>query len=252
MVSAGSLRLLQDCDLTLTTIDENSVKRVSLVDQTSPKTLPLSVDFLTPQILHRLKHGLSKNDFLPRALGFKSLNPDRAPFVLDATAGLGIDSFFIAALGARVRAVERSEIIFELLKDGERRLREAQHEPRLQAIATRLSFELGDALEVVRNLKADELPDVIYLDPMYPHESRSGTALPKKAMQIFRRLITGDDDAANVLEIAREMALDRVVVKRPLQAKSLGAEIPDHVFEGKTARFDMYLKRGRDRKRQKV
>lgn len=218
---------------------------LGLVDLTDDKMDPLIVDFLSGALQHRLKHGLSKNDPLPRALGMKSRNPETAPFVLDATAGLGTDALILAALGCRVRSIERSPVTSALLLDGMKRFRIAAEEDEFfQAVAGRLSFEEGDALEVLRSLSESERPDVVYLDPMYPEESHSKSALPKKTMQIFRRLLDGDEDAEQLWQVAMTKARARVVVKRPLKAQPLGQSLgraPTHQFEGKTARFDMYL-----------
>ena len=211
---------------------------LALVDLENPKASPLSVDFTSGAILHRLRHGLSKGQPLPKALGLKSLNPDKAPYVIDATAGLGVDAFFVAALGCRVRAIERSPVVAELLADGYARLR-ASEIGELAPIAARLGFEQGSSALLLSSLSEDERPDVVYVDPMYPSEGHS-SALPKKGMQFFRRLIGDDLDAGEIFEAAMKSARERVVVKRPLGAPHLGPK-PTHVFEGKTARYDMYL-----------
>jgi 16S rRNA (guanine1516-N2)-methyltransferase len=216
-------------------------KKLVLRDLTDSSMTPLEVDFSSNAILHRLRHGLSKNQSLGKALGLKSVNPETAPFVFDATAGLGTDALVMAALGCRVRAVERSEVIFALLNDGERRL-QAATDPQLVEIAKRLSFENGDARAILSGLSEEERPDVVYLDPMYPEEGRSKSALPKKTMQMFRRLLDGDEDAEELWQAAMKAARARVVVKRPLKAPALGNVKPTHTFEGKTARFDMYLR----------
>jgi 16S rRNA (guanine1516-N2)-methyltransferase len=214
--------------------------RLVLRDLTASKMSPLSVDFLDPKTIHRFKNGLSKSQPLSRALGLRSLRAQDAPFVFDATAGMGVDAFFIAALGCRVRAVERSPVVFALLEDGKRRLDLSAD---MRSVASRLTFELGDAFALLSEINEATRPDVVYLDPMYPEEGRSDSALPKKPMQMFRRLIGDDQDVAKVFEIACARAKERVVVKRPLHAEFLGEIKPTHVFKGKTARYDMYLVR---------
>lgn len=221
--------------------------RLVLLDSSDDKLLPLSVDFLSPRMIHRRAHGLGKGQPLPRALGLKSMTSNHVPYVVDATAGLGTDAFIMAALGCRVIAIERSKVIHALLEDGYRRLRRRaeflmyeEGEAGLLEIADRLRFLYGDAAECMRGLGEAERPDIVYMDPMYPEEGRSKSALPKKGMQMFRRLVGEDLDALGLFRAAESLAKRRVVVKRPLYASPL-SERPTHSFEGKTARFDMYL-----------
>ena len=218
---------------------EREEGRLVLRDFDDPRVLPLSVDFLSPTLLHRLRHGLRKSQPMARALGLRG---SAAPLVFDATAGLGVDAFIMAAYGCRVRAFERSPEVFQLLEDGYQRLRAHEGDERLSEIASRLSFEHGNAVEILRALPPSDAPDIVYLDPMYPEEGRSKSALPKKGMQMFRRLIGEDQDVNELLAAARAAARERVVVKRPLYAAQ--GDGVAHSFEGKTARFDMYL-RGR-------
>ncbi|MEN8231621.1 MAG: class I SAM-dependent methyltransferase, partial [Thermodesulfobacteriota bacterium] len=52
----------------------------------------------------------------------------------------------------------------------------------------------------------------------------------------------GDDqDAGELLDIALHCARNRVVVKRPRLAPTLGNDVPSHSITGKTSRFDVYL-----------
>jgi 16S rRNA (guanine1516-N2)-methyltransferase len=202
---------------------------LSLRDLTDESLQPLSVDFSSPQLLHRLKTS-GKNQPLAKAIGLK----DAPPFVIDATAGLGTDSLVLASLGCRVRSFERSETVFSLLQDGHARLQAIEPD-----LASRMTFENVDACAALASLS--EKPDVVYLDPMYPDDGRAKSALPKKTMQMFRRLLDGDEDADELWEVAMRAAKKRVVVKRPVHAPPLGTRKPNQSFEGKTARFDLYL-----------
>lgn len=224
--------------------DSREGERLVLRDLHDAKMNPLAVDFLEPKLIHRLKHGMGRGQPLAKAIGFRGREPIT---VFDATAGMGVDAFVIAALGARVRAFERSPVVIELLKDGLRRLREALGDPELplrevlQEISSRLEFVHADAGVAMGALPDEERPDVIYLDPMYPEEGKSESALPKKAMQMFRRLIGEDLDSSRIFHAALGKARSRVVVKRPLRAPFVLEKRPSHIFEGKTARYDMYL-----------
>jgi 16S rRNA (guanine1516-N2)-methyltransferase len=215
-------------------IDVDGVKHLALRDLENPKLSPLSVDFLSSAMKQRFKTGTSKSEPLAKALGLKGF--DGVPRVIDATAGLGTDSFVMSAMGCEVRAIERSPAIHTLLEDGLARFRAGVWGEPWISISKRMSFERGDAVQVLASTEAD----LVYLDPMFPEETHSKSALPKRTMQIFRRLLDGDEDSTELFEAAMKAARSRVVVKRPLQAPPLAGK-PTNQIEGKTARFDVYV-----------
>lgn len=192
---------------------------------------PVWVDFLNPKLTYRFSKGGGLKQMLARAVGIKGsykLN------VLDATAGLGIDAFVLAKLGCAVMCLERSPIVAALLQDGLDRFFEAQ-----QSTPLALTLVQQDAHSYLEHLEHTNAYDVIYLDPMFPEKTKN--ALSKKEMQIFRALVGSDEDAPQLLALSLKHAKNRVVVKRPRLAPTLGDSVPDLVFEGKSSRFDVYL-----------
>ncbi len=99
---------------------------------------------------------------------------------------------------------------------------------------------LGNAIDLMR-VWTDEAPQVIYLDPMFPHRDKA--ALVKKEMRLFRPLAGDDDDAPALLEAALALATHRVVVKRPRKAPTIAGVQPGYALEGKSSRFDIYPKK---------
>lgn len=189
-------------------------------------------------------HGgrLSRRQPLGRALG------GTAELVVDATAGLGEDTLRLACFGARVIAIERSPLLRRLLEDGlnhlVRRDAAAGGSPLpggnmgpLAAAASRIDVVGGDARTVLETIEPQ--PDVVYIDPMFPPKRRA-SALPPKPMQLLRALVGSDPDAPELLEVARRVALRRVIVKRPDHAPPLAAgAVASH--GGKLVRYDVYL-----------
>jgi 16S rRNA (guanine1516-N2)-methyltransferase len=82
-------------------------------------------------------------------------------------------------------------------------------------------------------------PDVVYLDPMYPHRSKS--ALVKKEMRYARAIVGDDEEAPALLATALKTAKERVVVKRPRSAKPLAGPKPTVAIESKNTRYDIYV-----------
>lgn len=193
---------------------------------------PICVDFLHGPLAHRRQYGGGRNQLLARAVGL----PDKKNLsILDLTAGLGRDGFVLATLGCRVTLIERQPIIAALLRDGLKRAEQALwfHELHLKLIET-------DAKAYLQRLASDAMPDVIYLDPMYPERKKS--ALVKKEMRILRELVGDDCDASDCLALALSLlnTKQRVVVKRPRLAPALHGPQPTLVFPGKSSRFDVY------------
>lgn len=190
---------------------------------------PICVDFLSAKSAQR-RAGIHRSSHpLARAVGRKTPLAN----ILDGTAGLGRDAFILATLGYRVLATERSPVLHALLQDGLTRMLADPRGPAI--IGDRLQVQLADCRE---QLEQQPAPAVVYLDPMFPDRQKS--AKVKREMQLFHQLLGPDTDAAELLEMARAAATDRVVVKRPVWAKPL-AKAPSYTVEGSKIRWDVYL-----------
>ncbi|WP_346796225.1 class I SAM-dependent methyltransferase [Halomonas sp. Bachu 37] len=198
---------------------------------------PLRVDFTSGKVAHRRQFGGGRGQLVAKACG---LARGVTPHVVDATAGLGRDAFVLASLGAEVLLIERVPAIAALLRDG---LERGAQDIEAAAIIARMRLLEGDAAQQLEDLvkQADFPPQVVHLDPMFPHREKS--ALVKKEMRIFRELAGEDNDAPLLLDAALQVATHRVVVKRPRKAPPIEGPAPHHCVEGKTSRYDLYVHR---------
>lgn len=194
---------------------------------------PVYVDFVEGAMGHRRKYGGGRGQLVAKAVGLKK---GFTPAVVDATAGLGRDSFVLAQLGCRVRMVERSPVVAALLRDGMMR---AQSDAEVAEIIGRMSLTVADAKEWLLTLSEEQRPDVVYVDPMHPERTKAAEV--KKEMRLFRDLVGFDEDDAELLQAALRVARKRVVVKRPRKAEAIAGPRPGLVMEGKSTRFDIYL-----------
>ncbi|MBF0359294.1 MAG: class I SAM-dependent methyltransferase [Magnetococcales bacterium] len=193
---------------------------------------PVFAEFISGKMGYRRAQGLGRKQLIARAVGIKK---GLLPTILDATPGLGRDGFILACLGCSVRMIERSVVVAALLEDG---LNRAMADPATSGvIKENISLEVADAKHIMKLCQQPE--QVVYLDPMYPHRTKS--ALVKKEMRSLRAVVGGDEDAKELLESALSYATDRVVVKRPHPAPTLGNLTPDFAITGKKTRFDIYL-----------
>jgi len=192
----------------------------------------LFVDFVRGKNGYRHARNMTIQQPLAKAVGIK---PGFRPTVFDATAGLGGDSFVLACLGCRVFMCERSNILFTLLKDG---LSRAAKEPKTSdIIMSRMNLLGKNSIHFLRH--SSKKFHTLYLDPMYPHRSKS--ALNSQEMRVIRELVGEDKDGDELLKQALSVAKKRVVVKRPKGATSLSGDSPSYVVSMKNSRFDIYL-----------
>jgi 16S rRNA (guanine1516-N2)-methyltransferase len=195
---------------------------------------PLCVNYLERDFQRRWK-SLSRNDLLLKAVGAKK----GVRTICDPTCGLGYDAFLLATvLDLEVTACERNVVLAELVMNALLRLKESG---RFEEFP--LYFHFGDGLAFLEQAGEGAF-DCVYLDPMYPRDE-SRTAKQKKEMQLVRELVGKDEDAGALFAAAWRAARKRVVVKRADDAESLDTgRQPDAVLEGKTVRYDVYLKSG--------
>ncbi len=202
-----------------------------------PGQKPVQVDFGAAGMRHRRRGG--QNELLGRAVGVGKKSPLR---VLDATAGLGRDSFVLADLGCAVTLAEREPVVAALLRSGLVRAGNSA-DAWLREVSGRMVLAEGDVCLMDAATLVQQ--DVIYLDPMFPPREKS--AAVKKEMALFQALFSrpaalGDADA--LLAWALRAPVARVVVKRPLKAAPLADRPPSHAIRGKAVRYDVYVLSG--------
>jgi 16S rRNA (guanine1516-N2)-methyltransferase len=213
-----------------------TAERLELQDSENPKMGAVYVDFVEGKARHRREFGGGKGQDIAKAIG---LNKYSNPTIVDATAGLGRESFVLASLGCNVIMLERNHTVFALLADGFKRAQQCDDEV-LQDIIQRMTLLNTSAQDWLSTLIPPSYPDVIYLDPMFPERQKS--ALVQKEMRFFHSVVGNDDDDADLVTLARSKVLKRVVVKRPQKAPLLGNIQPAFVIGEKAAiRFDVYL-----------
>ncbi|MBQ7153806.1 MAG: class I SAM-dependent methyltransferase [Clostridia bacterium] len=170
-----------------------------------------------------------RNELLIRAAAGKGIGPDAR--AVDATAGLGEDSFLLAAFGFTVELYEYDPVVFALLSDAHRR---AAKDLGTAKIAGRMNLHFENSETAMRNLPF--VPDVIYLDPMFPEKQKN--SLTKKKLQMIHLLQPPCTDEKELLDAAAAASPQRIVIKRPKKAPPLGGVTPGFSLPGKNIRYD--------------
>jgi 16S rRNA (guanine1516-N2)-methyltransferase len=188
---------------------------------------PIYVDYNNDKITYRRKS--QKKEIIYKAFG---LNNIKNPIIVDATCGLGTDSFVIASFGYKIHMIERSKFIGALVASG---LERGSKDKNIQSLINNMILHIGNSITLLGSLS----PDIVYLDPMFPEKTKS--ALVKKEMRVIRQIVQNDDDASSLLEEALKQAKYRVIVKRPRKAAPLAGIKPSYKLEGSSSRFDIYI-----------
>jgi 16S rRNA (guanine1516-N2)-methyltransferase len=191
----------------------------------------LRVDFVAGAVAHRLRFGGGRGQDIAKAMGLRA---GKTPLIVDATAGLGRDSFLLASLGAQVTMIERSDKMHALLADG---IARAKVEGGVYAdIVGRMTLLKGDAKDLLPDLQAE----AILIDPMHPPRNKS--ALVKQELRQVREIVGSDEDAADLVRVALAHARNRVVLKWPAKADPIeGIRPRTHQIAGKSTRYDVFM-----------
>ena len=186
-----------------------------------------------------------KGDFIPmmkRVNGgklaheilLKAAKPEKNERAVDCTAGLGEDSFILAAAGYQVEMFEHNPITAVLLKDT---LQRAKKAPETKEIASKMTLKEGDSKELLKSLGYE--PDVIYLDPMFPEKKKSAEA--KNKMQVLHTIEKPCEDEIELMQAATEAKPKKIIVKRPPESDRLAGVEPTYEVVRKAVRYDVYV-----------
>lgn len=192
--------------------------------------LDLAGDFSS--LIPRLKPNNLNGEFLVKAARIK--NAPGPLTLLDATAGLGEDSFLLAAAGFGVSLYEYDPVISALLEDA---LKRAAEDPLLGPIASRMTLYKEDSVAAMKELL--KAPDVILLDPMFPERQKSG--LIKKKFQLLQQLESPCCNEEDLLGAAFQAGPKKILVKRPLKGPFLAGRKPDYSLTGSVVRYDCFI-----------
>ena len=185
-------------------------------------------------MIKRVLGGRLQHEKMLRAVRFKE--DAIGMLAVDATAGLGEDSFILAAAGFSVLMCEYNPVIAALLSDA---LVRAQRDPDIGEIARRMELREGNGIDILGTLGWK--PDVIYLDPMFPAKKKSG--ISTKKLQIFQKLETPCANEEELLAAAFAADPRRIVVKRPIKGEPLAGKKPGFSIDCRNVRYDCYVVR---------
>ena len=195
-----------------------------------PSALQLSVNFMDSALRARKRQFQPRKELLLRALGTNR----PLPRLVDATAGLGRESFLLATYGFEVEAWEKNPYLYVLLSLAAEQL--FAHLG-LAMEQRRLHFRFGDSEKFLLS-QAPELHPLVYFDPMFPEGKKS--AQVKKNMQVLQQLDLSSADPLASLHRLKAHGLAKIVIKRPRAVPILDTALCSRYYENDTLRFEVY------------
>lgn len=199
---------------------------------TRPDGLSLAIDFTSGKARHRTTESGHGAQALTKALGVKNYVTanNHFPHIIDATGGLGQDTWALASTGCSISLIERNTVVHALLNDA---LQRALNDTSASNIAQRIHLMHDEATDIMADL-CDKATHAVYLDPMYPERKKKASS--KKGMQILHALLDPSlDNDDSLLTSALKSCVSRVVVKRPRGAPFLAGS---DRFSGQRTRID--------------
>lgn len=211
---------------------------LALIDNNGKQRQRVQVDFIGGRSGFRMAKERQKSNPLLNATGLRFGEPAR---IVDATAGFGRDALLLANWGADVTMLERNPLIAALLHDGLYRAENCASEHSAAIMRRLLAYTTDSIIWMQQQLTEPSPPDIVYLDPMFPPKKKS--ALVKKEMAVLQKLLPESScDEQELLATARELASNRVIVKRPNEANFLASVRSSYSVTGKNYRYDVYRK----------
>lgn len=104
----------------------------------------------------------------------------------------------------------------------------------------RITLIHGDSNQVLPKIAAEQMPHVVYLDPMYPLRVKTNAPMSKKEMVIARKLLGPDPSAEDMVAVALKHASSHVVLKRPYYVEPNPNAVT--AYKARSTRFEIYSK----------
>lgn len=199
------------------------------------------------KLIRRIPRDKIGSEPLIKAARIKGYKPQQLT-ILDCTAGLGEDSFLLAAAGYKVIMYEANLMIASILEDA---LKRGSEDEKIKSIISNMKLFKGDSVIAMKNLNKTkealsndinnsyEIPGIIFLDPMFP--KRQKKSLVKKKLQIIQKLESPCKNEKEMLKAAIDLQPKKIIIKRPIKGSYLGERKPTYSIYGSQIRYDCIL-----------
>ena len=145
--------------------------------------------------------------------------------ILDGTAGFGRDGYLLASMNHDVTMIDNSPIVSLLLKNALKRSGNKS-----------IKLFYGNTYDFLRH--SVKKYNYIYLDFMF--NKLKNSSLSSKNDETLKLISFIENDKNKIIQIAQKQAMNRVVVKEPVNSSSVLSK-PNHIIKTKLISYNIYL-----------
>ena len=186
----------------------------------------LENSFIAGKFNTRIKQHQSET-LLKKAVGWQS---SVQKHILDATGGLGHDSFILALLGQKITLLEKNTGLCILIEEALNNLPKLSY---FNNARNNISIINKDSRAF---LTSAEHFDVIYIDPMFNSDKKLKRS---KQMEFLANYLAEYDDPSIDFY---QTKFKRMVIKKELRSSAGIKDDPAISFKGASIKYDVYLK----------
>lgn len=196
---------------------------------------PIYIREIYTKLNYRIKN--VSQELLIRAIRIKGIQTEKlnSVNVFDVTGGLAKDAYLIAHYGYNVTVIEQNPVLIVILYYA------LEH----KLLPINLKIVYANSINFLVNYAnnnnfSNELPHIIYLDPMFEHKK---SAKSNKEMQLIQLLVDYNHiDAIELFKLSLKNAGVKVVLKRDNNQQSfIQVPLPSYVKQGSSVRYEGYL-----------
>ncbi len=194
--------------------------KIYLINNNYKDPVKIIVDFNEKKFLEKINIRLKDNhDVFKRIFSIKNST------ILDGTAGFGRDGYLLDSMNHNVTMLDNSPIVSLLLKNALKRCG-----------GKSIKLFYGNTYDFLKN--SEKRYNYIYLDFMF--NKVKNTSLSSKNDETLKLISFKENDKNKIIEIARKNAIDKVVVKEPVNSTSVLLK-PNHIIKTKLISYNIYL-----------
>ena len=194
--------------------------KIYLINNNYKDPVKIIIDFNDKRFLEKNNTRLKDNNDI-----FKKIFSIKNSTILDGTAGFGRDGYLLDSMNHNVTMIDNSPIVSLLLKNALNRSGNRS-----------ITLFHGNTYDHIKH--SIKKYNYIYLDFMF--NKLKNSSLSSKNDETLKLISFIENDKNKIIEIAQKRAINKVVVKEPVNSLSILSK-PNHIIKTKLISYNIYL-----------